>query len=173
MVPSVESVIRLAYLREIRRARVSIMIASAYFLPGPLFLLALRRAAKRGVNVRVLVPGRSDVWLVTLAAASVIGRMLDDGVEVYAYAGRMLHSKTAVFDERVLMIGSHNLDALSWRFNLECNLLVHNPAFAAHAARSFELDLDDAQQLELAAWQKRPWTIRLLAWFIAFFRPLL
>jgi len=165
--------IRRAYLWGIRHAQTSIVIASAYFLPGPLFLFALRRAARRGVRVRVLVPGRSDVWVVALAARSIIGRLLQDGVEVFAYSGRILHSKTAVFDERFAMIGSHNLDALSWKFNLECNVVVDDAAFAAHAARSFDADCAHAEQLSLEEWRSRPWTLRLVAWFVAFFRELL
>ena len=165
--------IRRVYLRGIREAQRSIAIASAYFLPGPVFLLALRQAAKRGVRVRVLVPARADVWLVTLAATSIVGRLLADGVEVYAYGGRVLHSKTAVFDERLVLVGSHNLDVLSWKFNLECDVSVEDAAFGAHAARSFDRDCADSTQLTLAAWRARPWRLRLLAWIVALFRTLL
>jgi cardiolipin synthase len=165
--------IRRVYLREIRAARRSIALASAYFLPGPVFLLALRQAARRGVRVRVLVPARADVWLVTLAATSIIGRLLADGVEVHAYGGRVLHSKTAVFDERVVLVGSHNLDTLSWKFNLECDVRVEDEAFAAYAARSFDQDCADATALSLAGWRSRPWHLRLLAWLVAFFRSFL
>ncbi len=165
--------IRSAYLDAIRGARVSILLASAYFLPGPVFLLALREAARRGVQVRVLLPARSDVWLVTMAAGSIIGRLLADGIEVFAYEGRILHSKTAVFDETTAMVGSHNLDAMSWRFNLECNIVVDDPAFAAHAARSFERDCRDAHSVSLEAWKSRPWPLRLIAWVLALFRAFL
>ncbi len=165
--------IRRVYLREIREARRSIALASAYFLPGPAFLLALRQAARRGVRVRVLVPARADVWLVTLAATSIIGRLLADGVEVRAYGGRVLHSKTAVFDERIVLVGSHNLDTMSWKFNLECDVRVEDEAFAAHAARSFDQDCADATALSLAGWRSRPWLLRLLAWVVALFRSFL
>lgn len=165
--------IRRAYLESIASAQVSIMIASAYFLPGAVFLFALRQAARRGVRVRVLVPARSDVWVATLATSSILGRLLDDGVEVFAYSGRVLHSKTAVFDERSVMIGSHNLDAMSWRFNLECDVVVDDAAFAAHAARSFDADCAEARQLSLAEWRSRPPWLRLVAWFVALFRKLL
>ena len=165
--------IRRVYLDGIHEARASIAIASAYFLPGPVFLLALRQAARRGVRVRVLVPARADVWLVTLAATSIIGRLLADGVEVFAYGGRVLHSKTAVFDERIVLVGSHNLDTLSWKFNLECDVRVDDEAFAAHAARSFDQDCADATQLSLAGWRSRPRGLRLLAWVVALFRSFL
>ena len=165
--------IRRAYLWGIRHAQTSIEIESAYFLPGPLFLHALRNAARRGVRVRVLVPARGDVWLVTLATSSIIGRLLEDGIEVFAYSGRILHAKTAVFDERFAMIGSHNLDALSWRFNLECNVVVDDAAFAAHVARSFDADCADSRRLTLSEWRSRPRVLRVAAWFVALFRELL
>ena len=165
--------LRRAYLWGIRHAHTSIMITSAYFLPGATFLFALRRAARRGVRVRVLLPGRSDVWVVSLAMQSIIGRLLQDGVGVFAYSGRILHSKTAVFDERFAMVGSHNLDVLSWKYNLECNVVVDDDAFARHVARSFEADCSQAQQLSLAAWRSRPWALRSAAWFFALFRNFL
>ncbi|MGH7437548.1 MAG: phospholipase D-like domain-containing protein, partial [Polyangiaceae bacterium] len=96
-----------SYLSAIGHAEWSVDIASAYFLPGVRFLRALRAAARRGVRVRVLVSERSDVQIVALAMSSLYGRLLADGVEVFAYAPRVLHSKTAVFDDRLTMIGSH------------------------------------------------------------------
>ena len=165
--------IRRVYLQAIRDAQRSIAIASAYFLPGPVFLLALRQAARRGVRVRVLVPARADVWLVTLAAMSILRRLLADGVEVYAYGGRVLHSKTAVFDEQRVLIGSHNLDTLSWRFNLECDVLVDDGGFATHAIDSFDRDCAEATQLALSTWPAPSWPVRLLAWIVALFRGFL
>ena len=165
--------IRRAYLYGIRRATTSICVASAYFLPGPLFLLALRQAAKRGVRVRVLVPERADVRIVSLAMGSLIGRLLEDGVEVFTYAGRMLHAKTAVFDDAVAMVGSHNLDALSWRFNLECNIVVVDERFATLVRESFDADCMHASPVELGEWRRRSLFTRLCAWLAALLRPFL
>jgi cardiolipin synthase A/B len=162
-----------AYLLRVRRATSSIDIASAYFLPGPRFLYALRRAARRRVRVRLLVPLRSDVWMVSLAMDSLYGRLLADGVEVYAYRPRTLHAKTAIFDGRFTMIGSHNHDTISWRFNLECNVLVDSPKFAGIVRESFEQDLTEATPLDLATWRERPRSLRLLAWSAALFRSVL
>jgi cardiolipin synthase len=167
-----QSILR-AYLLSIRRAMTSIDIASAYFLPSPRFLHAMRRAARRGVRVRLLVPLHSDVWMVSLAMDSLYGRLLSDGVEVYAYAPRTLHAKTAVFDARFTMIGSHNHDTMSWRFNLECNVLVDSPKFARIVHESFERDLGEATQLDLAKWRERPLSLRALAWSAALFRSIL
>lgn len=162
-----------AYLFGIRRATTCIDIANAYFLPGPRFLHALRQAARRGVRVRLLVPRHSDVPVMALAMSSIYGRLLDDGAEVFAYLPRVLHSKTAIFDDRFTMIGSHNLDAVSWRFNLECNVMVDSERFATLARESFERDLREAERLDLDTWRRRPGWLRIAGWFAALFERLL
>jgi cardiolipin synthase len=166
-------VIQRAYLSAVRHAAKSIDITSAYFLPGLRFLRALRRAARRGVRVRLLIPAHSDVLLVALAMNSLYGRLLSDGAEVFAYEPRVLHAKTATFDGQFAMIGSHNLDTISWRFNLECNVMVESAEFTSIMTESFERDLRDAKKLELSAWQSRPAWLRLLGWFAALFQRLL
>lgn len=171
--PRPNRAIRHAYIRAIHTATKSIDIANPYFLPGPLFLHAIRDAARRGVRVRILVPEHSDVLVAGLAMSSLYGRLLTDGAQVFVYLTRTLHAKTAVFDERITMIGSHNLDALSWRFDLECDLAVESVEFARIVHTSFERDLSDARALSLASWQRRPLTVRFLAWFAALFRALM
>jgi cardiolipin synthase len=161
--------IRRAYLQAIRRARVSVDVASCYFLPGPTFLHALRAACRRGVRVRILIPKVGDIWLASLA----VSHLLEDGVEVYAYARRMLHSKTAIVDGHLVIIGSHNLDTLSWRYNLECNVAVDDEAFAENVAQTFGRDIEEAERLDLGAWRRRPLRLRLLASAVARFRMLL
>jgi len=165
--------IRRTYLVRLRRARRSIDISSAYLLPGPLFLHAMRAAVRRGVRVRVLVPEHSDVPLVGLAMQSILGRLLVAGVEVYAYTPRVLHTKTAVFDGRFTFIGSHNLDSLSLSHNLECNVAVDSEDFARGVLDAFEDDLTQARRMDLASWQRRSLPLRVLAWVAAFFRALL
>ncbi len=165
--------IRRAYLAGIRRATRSIDIASAYFLPGPIFLHALRSAAKRGVRVRLLVPAHSDVWIVSIAMQSILGRLLAEGVEVYAYEARVLHSKTGVFDARFALIGSHNLDELSLSYNLECDVAVDSPAFARVVLDAFEDDLTQARRLDLASWRRRSIALRAVAFIAALFRGLM
>jgi cardiolipin synthase len=157
--------IRHAYLTGIRRARERVDIANPYFLPGPILLAALRNAAKRGVEVRILIPGKSDVWLVSMAMGSVIGNLLEHGVKVFAYQDRVFHAKTAIFDTSLATIGTYNLDARSRRYNRECNVAVYDRAFAAHVRRSFETDLASAQELSVSAWKARSLGHRFFAWF--------
>lgn len=165
--------IRRAYIWAIRRARRTVDIESAYFLPGPLLLRALRHACKRGVRVRVLIPEQSDVWIVAQATNSMIRRMLARGVHVYAYRPRILHTKTAIIDDRLVTIGSHNLDAYSKRFNLECNLAVDDPVFAKTVRASFERDLEESILLNPTELDKRPWPQRLAGRIGEAFRKIL
>jgi cardiolipin synthase len=156
----------------IRRARSSIDITNPYFLPGPLFLRALRAAHDRGVRVRLLVPGVSDVWLVDLAMREVVDKLARHGIAVYSYERSVLHAKTAVLDQQTVVCGSHNLDAFSWRFDLEANIVVDDVGFAAEVTRSFESDLRDASRLGTDV-RHAPLLWGLVAWMATRFRTYL
>jgi cardiolipin synthase len=133
--------IRQAYLWGLRRAQKSVDITCAYFAPRRVFLRALRQAIRRGVRVRLLLPLESDVWLADVLASSWVRVLSAMGAEVYGYAGSVLHAKSAIFDARWVTVGSHNLDALSWAYNLECNVFVEDEGFGRDATEQFEEDL--------------------------------
>jgi cardiolipin synthase len=152
------------YLKGIRHARHRIEITNPYFLPGPLLLAALRSARRRGVEVRILVPGINDVWVVSMAMSSIICRLLESDVRVFAYQGRVLHAKTAIFDETLVTTGTYNLDPRSRRYNRECNIAVYDAAVARAVRASFEADIQHATELSLSAWKEQPLLHRLLAW---------
>jgi cardiolipin synthase len=141
-----------AYLSGIHHAERRIDIANAYFLPGRGLLAALRNARRHGAQVRILIPERGDVLVASLAMQWLVGRLLKNGCRVFVFADRVLHSKTAVFDDTVAMIGSANLDVRSLKYNLECNVAVFDAAFAAEVRSSFERDLRDATEVSLAGW---------------------
>ncbi len=157
--------IRHAYLRAIRHATERIDIANPYFLPGPFFLAALKNAQSRGVEVRILVPGLNDVWVVSMAMSSVIGRLLESNARVFAYQGRVLHAKTAVFDETLATVGTYNLDARSRRYNRECNIAVYDAAVARAARVRFEQDLAESIELSVSSWKERSLAHRFFSWF--------
>jgi cardiolipin synthase len=100
-----------------------------------------------------------------MAMASVIGRLLESNARVFAYQGRVLHSKTAVFDESLAMVGTYNLDARSRRYNRECNIAVADREVARALRASFERDLGDSVELSLSTWKQRPLAHRFFAWF--------
>lgn len=133
--------IRSTYLRWIREAKQSIDIVNAYFVPDWPLRRALLHAVRRGVVVRVIVPEHGDVPVVQWAVEATLERLTKRGVRAWAYAGAILHSKTAVVDGRLGTIGSYNLDHRSFRYNLEVNLGVDSPDFAAVMKRSVEADI--------------------------------
>jgi cardiolipin synthase len=156
--------IRNTYLKGIRHAKECIEITNPYFLPGPILVAALHSARRRGVEVRILIPGINDVWVVSMAMSSIIGRLLESEVRIFAYQGRVLHAKTAVFDEWMVTVGTYNLDPRSRRYNRESNIAVYDRGVARLARASFEQDLKNATELSLATWKEQPFVHRFLAW---------
>ena len=152
------------YLVRIRKARLSIDLAHAYFLPDRAIRRALFAAAARGVRVRVLVPEVSDVPGLQFAVEALFDRLLSRGIELYALPPPMLHCKTAIVDRSFVTIGSYNLDERSWRRNIEANLAVEDAAFAEHVTDSFERDLARASRVDARVWRRRPLLRRGIEW---------
>ena len=148
-------------VRRIDAARTRAWIMSAYFVPSRRLRKALRRAARRGVDVRLLVPGPlTDHPWVRQAARRFYGKMLRSNVRVYEYQPRMLHAKMIVSDDWV-SIGSSNLDRWSFKWNLEANQEVQNAEFAALAGAVFEGDCVQSEELSRRKWPQRAWIGRL------------
>ncbi len=157
--------IRNAYIIAFQEALRSICVSNAYFLPDRLLRRSLINAAKRGVHVRILLPGRSDVRLVQLAGQHLYSRLLKAGVEIYHYTGRNLHSKSAVVDRRWSTLGSFNLDYRSWLYNLEINVAIEDRYIGRQMEARFEEDLGRAEQVKLEPWRCRSWWIKMMEWF--------
>lgn len=143
------------YRDAIGSARSRILITNAYFLPTVRLFYALTEAARRGVEVRIIVAGATDVPAVRYAARSIYGRLLRAGVRVHEYVGRVLHAKTAVVDGAWSTVGSSNLDSQSLKMNLEVNAIVRSGAFAASLERMFADDLLACEEVTLEAWTRR------------------
>jgi len=119
-------------------------LTTPYFVPGEPAMMALTSAALRGVDVRLLVPRRSDSRIVSAAARSYFDELIAAGVKVWEYKARMLHSKTLVIDDQCAMIGTANFDNRSFRLNFEVLAVVYGPALAQPLAAQFETDLGSA-----------------------------
>lgn len=155
------SVLANGVLRRIDGATRRAWIMSAYFVPSRRFRKALRRAARRGVDVRLLMPGpRTDHPWVRYAARRFYGRMLRNGVRIFEYQPHMLHAKVIVCDDWV-SIGSSNLDRWSFRWNLEANQEVADAHFADTVAALFEGDLRVSHAISRRHWRQRAWLDRL------------
>ena len=117
------------YRAAIRTARERVVIANAYFFPGYRLIKAMRRAARRGVDVRLILQGEPDMPIVKTAASLLYHHLLNAGVKVYEYVERPLHGKVALMDDQWSTVGSSNLDPLSLSLNLEANVIVRDRAF--------------------------------------------
>jgi len=139
-----------AYVEAIARARTRVDLVCPYFYPGRLFRRALRRAAQRGVRVRLLLQGKADYRFAALAAQVLYDEMLRSGVQVFEYTPAFLHAKVAVVDDDWATVGSSNIDPLSLLLNLEANLIVHDPQFTAELALRIEAAIQSAREVRHA-----------------------
>jgi len=121
-----------------------VWLTTPYFVPSHPAMMSLTSAAMRGVDVRLLVPRRSDSLFVSAAARSYFDELIAAGVKVWEYRDRMLHSKTLVVDDAQSFVGTANFDNRSFKLNYEVCALVYGPALAARLARQFESDLAGA-----------------------------
>jgi len=155
------SVLANGVFRRIAAARTRAWIMSAYFVPSRRFRKALRRASRRGVDVRLVVPGPlTDHPIVRQAARRFYGKLLRNGVRIFEYQPRVLHGKMTICDDWV-SVGSSNLDRWSFKWNLEGNQEIENEAFANVAAAVFARDCEQSLELDPKRWPKRAWLDRL------------
>ncbi|TAL35436.1 MAG: cardiolipin synthase [Spirochaetes bacterium] len=162
-----------SYISAINYAKNSIYIANAYFIPDARIYRALVRAVRRGVDVRVLLPGISDVPIVQHAGRYLYKRYLRHGIRVYEYGRSVLHAKTAVIDGIWSTVGSSNIDRRSFVHNLEINAVALDQEFGEEMERVFANDLRQSEELTLEGWHKRSMGNFLLEWFWYRFRNLL
>ena len=150
------------FLLAVSSARQSIHITNPYFVLDAKMQRALIEVARRGVRVKVLVPGAIDHNIVRQASRRQFGDMLKTGIEIYEYIPALLHSKTMVIDGVWATIGSTNLDNRSFALNEELNLIVYNRQLAQRLERVFVDDVAHARPITLAQWKKRGLTAKIL-----------
>ncbi len=131
-------------------------VTNSYFAPRRMILELLASAARRGVDVRLLLPGASDIPLVRHAGHGCFTELLRNGVRIFEYQPAVLHAKTLVADDYVSVVGSSNLDVRSFHFNAECNVLVLDDETGRNMAAAFEADLQNSIEIKLAEWRRRP-----------------
>jgi phosphatidylserine/phosphatidylglycerophosphate/cardiolipin synthase-like enzyme len=153
--------VRRALTVRFRSAQRRLWLATAYFVPSWKIRRLLRRAASRGVDVRVLVPGPTvDHPAVRHAGRRFFGRLLHSGVRIYEYQPRFFHAKTVLCDDWA-SIGSSNVDRWNLRWNLEANQEVDDTQFAEAVAAMFARDLAASEEIDYQQWRTRSWLSRL------------
>ena len=165
--------IRRHIIHALARARESVWINNAYFVPDRALRRAFRAAAGRGIDVRILVPGVSDVRSVQWAGEYTYAGLLKGGVRLYQWPVAHMHAKTMVVDDAWTMIGSYNLDYMSLFWNMEIVVAVIGEATARRMRELFLADVDRSHELALGTWQRRSPLRRLLSWLFYRFRRLL
>ncbi len=157
--------IKRSLIKRIRNAEQRIWIATAYFIPSWKIRRLLRRAARSGIDVRLLLPGpHTDHPSVRHAGRRFYGHLLSHGVRIFEYQPRFLHAKMVLCDEW-LTIGSSNIDRWNLRWNLEANQELLDQQLIAEAALLFQRDFGASHEIHAENWHHRPWYRRLQEWF--------
>jgi cardiolipin synthase len=148
-------------LSAINSAESQVFITNAYFVPDPQLLAALKQASQRGVDVKLLLPGKSDSDLVFYASRSFYDELLSAGVKIYERQDDLLHAKTAVIDGVWSTVGSTNLDWRSFVNNQEINAVILGQDFGNKMQVLFDQDLESSKIITLQAWRKRAISSRI------------
>ena len=158
------------YVSAFAYAERFIHVTNAYFVPDEQTVEALTGAARRGVDVRLILPGASDEGPVFHAGRSYYTELLESGVKLYELRSSMLHAKTAVIDGVWSTVGSTNMDLWSFLHNDEVNAIFLGRDFAEEMERMFQTDLEQSREVLLSRWKKRPFKDRFREWFTRLFQ---
>ncbi|GAB3699966.1 phospholipase D-like domain-containing protein [Mariniluteicoccus flavus] len=152
--------IRYMYLEAIDRATDRIWLTHAYLIPDEDLLRSLTQAVRRGVDVRIIVPERSNHIVADWVSRGCYRALLNGGVRLFLFQGAMVHAKTALVDDAWTTVGTANLDRLSLAGNYEVNLDITDEVMAGKMAEVFELDLTNCRELTLDEWTSRHWMMK-------------
>jgi cardiolipin synthase len=138
-------------------AAKTIYVTTPYFVPDHRTQRSLKVAAQRGIDVRLLLPAKNDVWLAQWASHAAYAELLFAGVRIFEYLPRVLHAKTAVVDGSWATLGTANLDYRSLFLNFEVNLVTRDIHLCHELQNCFTQDLAQAEEISKHDWAKRPW----------------
>nr|WP_321228289.1 cardiolipin synthase [uncultured Psychroserpens sp.] len=162
-----------AILTAINNAEQYIYITTPYFIPNDQVITALQIAAKIGVDVKLIIPKRSDSWVAESATNSFLEPLLEAGVEVYRYCKGFVHAKTMVVDDIFATIGTCNLDNRSFNINFEINALIYDSEESKILKNQFKKDISDCEIIDFERWKSRPKINKLKESFSRLWAPLL
>ncbi len=157
----------------IHEARKHVRITNPYFLPPDSLSMAMEIAASSGIQVDLIIPGKSDSWIVHHASRSYLMPLLRAGVNIYFYDRGFVHAKTMTVDGKLTTIGTVNLDERSFFINFEVMALVYCEDFTAQVNAAFEDDLNYCSKIDPEAWAQRPLVERAVDSFCRLMTPLL
>lgn len=160
-------------LTAINASRAKLIMTSPYIVLDEPTLVAISMAARRGVDVNLVIPQKCDHPIVSLAGKAFYQELLDDGVKIHFYKKGMLHSKTMTVDDNFALLGTANLDVRSFFLNFEVNVVMYGPQIT-HELRFAQMGyMNDSDLLTQEQWNRRPYYKRYLESAAALFSPLL
>lgn len=159
----------IVYVSAISLAGKSIHLTNSYFFPDKQIIKALTDAARRGVDVKIILPGITDSLLALHAQRSYYTKLLRAGVQLYEHGDSLLHAKTAVVDSVWTTVGSTNMDYLSLLDNNEVNAVILSKEFASEMEMMFKGDMENSKQIHWEEWKKRPVHLKTREWFVSLF----
>tara|TARA_R110001583_G_scaffold61505_1_gene181643 strand:+ start:3524 stop:4990 length:1467 start_codon:yes stop_codon:yes gene_type:complete len=162
-----------AYFSAIASAKQNVYISSPYFMPNGSILMALKTAAMSGIDVRVLIPNKSDSTMTFYGTLSYIGELLEAGVRIYFYKKGFNHSKIMMVDGVISTVGTANMDIRSFEQNFEVNALIYNEKTTLELRDRFLNDLEDSYEIDLITWEKRSKGQKIKESLARIFTPLL
>ncbi|MCM1292407.1 MAG: cardiolipin synthase [Bacteroides sp.] len=165
--------IAMVMFRNIANARKRVYIQTPYFLPTENLMRALEVAALSRVDVRIMIPRRSDSLILTYASYSYIMEALRAGIKVYLYNGGMLHSKTMIIDDDISSVGSANIDFRSFEHNFESTLFIYSHDTNSELTRQFMDDLHNSEKVSESRWRNRPMWQKALESILRLLSPVL
>jgi cardiolipin synthase len=159
--------------KTLRKTQHSLYIETPYFIPPLRFVHQLKKAAGRGVDVKIIITKSSDHPFVDIAKNSYLGQLLKSGVRIFLYDNNMLHAKTIVIDDTWCTVGSANFDNLSSFFNYEANIVSVNETFVRDLKAHFLDDLTHCEEVHLGKWLKRSTKTKIIEWVLLPFHKFL
>ena len=162
-----------AYFSAITSAKQNVYISSPYFIPNGSILMALKTAAMSGIDVRILIPSKSDSLMTFYSTLSYIGELLEAGVRIYFYKKGFNHSKIMMVDGVISTVGTANMDIRSFEQNFEVNALIYDEKTTLELRERFLKDLKDSEEIDLLTWQERSRSQKIKESLARIFAPLL
>ncbi|TWI70751.1 cardiolipin synthase [Desulfobotulus alkaliphilus] len=163
----------LFFVNLILAAKERVWIASPYFVPNDAVMQALQMAALRGVDVRILLPSRSDFWLVHLASYACIQKLAMEGIRIFRYQPGFLHQKVILVDDYLSGVGTANADNRSFHLNFEITLVAADKGMASQVSRMLEKDFEVSWEVDGRRLPRPEWFFRFAVRFASLFSPVL
>jgi len=148
-------------------------IQTPYFIPPEPLLMALKSAAFKGCDIRLMVPEKADLFFMGPANRSFYQDCLEAGIRIFEKKGRFIHAKTMVSDDYLSVIGTANMDCRSLELNYEINAYIYNEEIAVENRKIFLEDLKECREISLQEWNSRPWYNKIIQAIMRLFAPLL